>query len=556
MIHQEINKRRDKSMAKKIVTGEEARRESVNALENIAEYVSSTLGPSGRPILMTKRGSSEQAPVSVTKDGYNCLQALAYDEPVTDAVLQIAKQSAGRSVYASGDGTTSTITMAAAFARAIHESANHKNPQAAIRAYRKEVARAIEAISKEAVLTAEATSSVVLTSANHDTEMRDAAIDALSKTSHYGSIMILSSPTSNKKYNVDKDFGYQCGAGYNYSTTMACSLDPAANTNEDVVLNKPYVMPFNGDIFDWDLQIIPVVQKLHSMLNTTEYSLLVVAHDVTEETAQRCAEFNRSNAHNNLKVALIKNYITIEINGMVEQLKDISAFSGSEIHDGGTLSSLNPEGLGQIGSARIQTNKTFLNGRGKKHWINKRAEENKITAGKADSPVDKDNIEARNSSLTGGLVKLTVGGALFSELSEIKDRMDDAVRAGQSCNRSGALPGCGVSYIRAGKLAGVSEPIQNALGSIHNKILENYGMEDQFVDSHEKGKTVFVSDDEIKIGVDFLECGVADSFETVKGVMLNAFELGAVIANIGAVCLESDLELISKMKLGRTFLPK
>ena len=539
-------------MAKKVIIGEQAREESVQALELIKDYVSSTLGPSGRPVLMTKRNSSEQAPVSVTKDGYNSIQALAFDEPVADAVLQITKQSAGRSVYASGDGSTSTVTMAAGFARAIHNRSNFKNPQAAIRAYRKEVNKAVEAIQKEAILTREAVSSVVLTSANHDKEMRDVVVNALDQTSAYGSIMIISSPTSNEKYRVDKDFGYQCGSGYNYSTVMACSLDPSANTNEDIMLSKPYVFPFNGDIYDFQ-QVLPLIERIHASIGTTEFTLLVIAHDVTEAAAQRCAEFNRSNVHNKLKVALIKNYSTWEINGMVEQLKDISAFSGSEIHDGGTLDSFDPNSLGQVGSVRIQTNKTFLNGRGSRNWIKKRAEENKITASKADSPADRENVEARNSSLTGGLVKLIVGGALFSELSEIKDRADDAVRAGQACNRSGALPGCGVSYIRAGKLAGVSEPIQKALGSIHYKILENYGMEDQYTEEHEAGKTVFVSDDDVQVGVDFVSCGVADSFETVKGVILNAFELGAVIANIGAVCLESDLELISKAKILRDY---
>jgi chaperonin GroEL len=539
-------------MAKKIVIGKEARECAVAAMGLIKDYVSSTLGPSGRPILMTKRNASEQAPVSVTKDGFNSLQALAFDEPIHDAVLQITKQSAGRSVFASGDGSTSTITMAASFADAIHNSI-HRNPQAAVRAYRKEVLRAVEAIKPEAVRSEKATESVVFTSSNHDKEMKDAVIDALSKTSAYSSILVLGSPTSNIKYAVDKDFGYQCGAGYNYSTVMACSLDPAANTNGDITLVNPYVFPFNGDIYDFQ-QLVPVISSMEKLYGDCDFTLLVVAHDVTEQAAQSCAEFNRKFAHHNVKVALIKTYLTGEINGSVEQLKDISSFSGSDVYDGGCLASFDAATLGQVGSVRIQNRLSFLNGKGKRNWIKKRAEENKITASKAESPVDKDNIDARNSSLTGGMIKLMIGGALFSELTEIKDRADDAIRAGQACNRSGALPGCGVSYIRAGKLAGVSEPIQKALNSIHFKILENYGMEDQFSEDHEAGKTVYVSDDDVKTNVDFLECGVADSYETVKGVILNAFELGAVIANIGAVCLESDLEIINKMKLGRAFL--
>ena len=74
-------------------------------------------------------------------------------------------------------------------------------------------------------------------------------------------------------------------------------------------------------------------------------------------------------------------------------------------------------------------------------------------------------------------------------------------------------------------------------------------MSDAYTEDHEKGKTVFVSEDEVKIGVDFIEAGVADSYETVRSVLINAFELGALVANIGGVCLEADLATIEKIKM-------
>lgn len=538
-------------MAKYIKLGNEARELSVDALSEIAEYISQTLGPSGRPILMTKRNTGDFIPVSVTKDGYNSLHALSYIDPIKDAVLQMARQSAGSSVVASGDGTSSTVVMAAHFAKVINSSV-YKNPQAAIRQIRKEVLKAAEAIKKEAVFSDEATKKVILTSTNRDTEMADLVYSSIKKSSAYGSIMAISSPSQRERFKVDSEFGYQCGRGYQFHPAMACSIDPTANTNQDVIIDRPFILPFNGDIYGIE-QVYPILKAIesNSTIMKQGFSLVVLAHEVGIKAAEDAVTFNRSNAKNNLRVMFLKTTSTFEPNGSLEQLKDICAFTGAELYDGGSLKTFSHENiktLGICGSIRVQVTKSFLNGRAKNNWIIKRAEENVITAQKADCPIDKEHVESRNGSLTNGLIKIMVGGALASELSELKDRIDDAVKSGQACSRSGALPGCGVSYIRAGKLANVSPAVQEALGAIHKTILSNYGMADTYTEDHEAGKTVFVSDDMVESGMDFLECGVADSYETVRSVLLNSFELGALVANIGGVCLEADLELVEKIK--------
>lgn len=538
-------------MAKYIKLGNEARELSVDALSEIAEYISQTLGPSGRPILMTKRNTGDFIPVSVTKDGYNSLHALSYIDPIKDAVLQMARQSAGSSVVASGDGTSSTVVMAAHFAKVINSSV-YKNPQAAIRQIRKEVLKAAEAIKKEAVFSDEATKKVILTSTNRDTEMADLVYSSIKKSSAYGSIMAISSPSQRERFKVDSEFGYQCGRGYQFHPAMACSIDPTANTNQDVIIDRPFILPFNGDIYGIE-QVYPILKAIesNSTIMKQGFSLVVLAHEVGTKAAEDAVTFNRSNAKNNLRVMFLKTTSTFEPNGSLEQLKDICAFTGAELYDGGSLKTFSHENiktLGTCGSIRVQVTKSFLNGRAKNNWIIKRAEENVITAQKADCPIDKEHVESRNGSLTNGLIKIMVGGALASELSELKDRIDDAVKSGQACSRSGALPGCGVSYIRAGKLANVSPAVQEALGAIHKTILSNYGMADTYTEDHEAGKTVFVSDDMVESGMDFLECGVADSYETVRSVLLNSFELGALVANIGGVCLEADLELVEKIK--------
>jgi chaperonin GroEL len=537
-------------MAKRILLGKEARKESVQALNLIANFIAGTLGPAGRPILMSKRENGDKVPVSVTKDGLNCLHSLAFPDPVEEGILALCKQSAGKSVVASGDGTTSTIKKASVFAHEIAESKN-QNPQSAIRSFRKEVQAAIAAIEKEAVISKEATESVILTSTNHDKEMASYVSEAIGNTSAYGSIMVISSPTQVERYKIDKDFGYECGRGYAFSDMLAQSINPGLNPNQDLIVSSPHVIPFNGDIVNIS-QISTIMNNLFNQINQGQgnFSVLIVAHQIATGVAQEVAMMNRKWEENvKVKIAMVQTTNTLEVNGSVEQLKDIAAFSGSMIYDGGTVGNIKADKLGMIGSVRIQPFKSFMNGKSNGNRIKERARENSKTAKVALCEMDREFANARNASLTNGLVKLTVGGALYSELSEIKDRAEDAIKAGQACNRSGALPGCGVSYIRAGKLANVSQPIMNALSSIHYAILSNYGLEEAFTLNHNAGETVYVSDSDVQIGRNFLEVGVADSFETIKGVITNAFELGALVANLGGVCLEADLEEIRRAKM-------
>ncbi|MEN6634642.1 MAG: hypothetical protein ABFC56_02195, partial [Clostridiaceae bacterium] len=124
-------------MTKKIQYGKQAREAAVVALNEIAEVVAQTVGPAGRPILLSRNVSAVNSTVFHTKDGISVLRELSYLDPIYDAVHRLSMQATADTMINAGDGTTSTLIVAARFASLLHSHASG-SPQAAIRAFRKE----------------------------------------------------------------------------------------------------------------------------------------------------------------------------------------------------------------------------------------------------------------------------------------------------------------------------------------------------------------------------------------------------------------------------------
>lgn len=520
-------------MGKEIVYGKPAQERAVNALNSIAEIVGATLGPGGRTVLISKINSGNTISVSHTKDGFNVLSSLKYVDPVMDAVHKLALQASGNSVVASGDGSTSSLTVAAAFGRALF--VDSKNPQEAARRFRNEIEAAIAEIKKEVVRGPEAEYKVALTSSNGDEELTKVVLEALAKSSAYGTVLVEKSPTQKERYKVDTEYGYQSGRGYNYYLPLAQSIHENMANQGEFVLRNSFVLPYNGDLMQYS-QLASIIQKISAKAGT-KFKLYICAYEVSEEVASTFAYMNRANS--GVKIFLSKTTPTAEVNGPFQQLNDIAAFSGAKVVDAASAAHWEFEDLGTVDLVRVGPHKTYLLGPSKNNRIEERAEQNSQAVELAPSQMDKDIISSRNASLTGGSVKLVIGGGLFGDLQERADRADDAIKATQAAMRSGALPGSGASYIRAGLLAEVSPELQKALSSVHEQIMNNYGAEP--AKSFEKGECYKINYNSIEKTNDFLTAGVADSFETIQSVIKNGFELGLLVANLGGFSLEADL---------------
>ena len=524
--------------------GQEAQKQAVKALEMISKAVGSTLGPQGRPFVFERIGADGRPKPTTSKDGITVLNSMCFDAPIAKAVHFFAQQAAAHSVIASGDGTTSTIVLAHAVAKAILGVQNKwwgrkQIPQAYARKLRKEARTAIEAIKVEADMSKEMIRSVALTSSNGDEELVDVALEAVSKTSKFGTVLIEKSPSIKQRYSVTKQDGYGYMRGYNWNNTFALSCSDLAAENSPFEWDNPYVITFNGN-----LMVKPQLDAFmgayqKSISGGTVRPLLIVCHETTDEMANNLLVFNRKNVQSGAVVFIVKPNLSAEINSSLQTLRDLSSYTGASIIDGGSYAAITPEDLGTCDRVRVSPTQTIIFGRSKKHWVEKRILQNANLAVSAQSVFDREIVEIRNAELAEGLVTITLGGGLLSDLQERADRVDDAVKASQAAIRSGCLPGCGSSFIRAGELAKVSKPFQKALRVIHETILDNFGAPS--VNHFNRGETVRIGEEDIVKG-DFHSLGVTDATETISSVITNAVELGITIAMLGGYCLSGSAE--------------
>lgn len=522
--------------------GAEARKEMVDALTSIGEAVGSTLGPGGRPFAFSKLGPDMRPQATFSKDGLTVLRALGFQKPAYDAVLQYCRQSAAHSVIASGDGTTSTIVIAAAVANAIAESSTKMPPQAFARLLEKEAQQAIEAIKQEVITDERAVRLVALTSTNGDEELTDIVLEAVQKSSALGTIVTEKNPASKERYRIVTQDGYSHCMGYDYNNSLAWSASDKAASNEAIEWEKPHVAIFNGHLLA-EHQVDPILAAWNESFKTSGYKNLVIfAYELGDAVANKLLVVNRKMAQYGAAVFVVKPRLSSEINSGLQVVRDIAAFCGiaeSNVIDGGNYQNVTPGFFGTCVKIKITPSNTVLMGRAENHWVEKRVQQNMNIIADARAQHDKEVTALRNSQLTEGLVKVEVGAGLMPDLQERADRLDDAAKAAQACMRSGALPGCGVSYIRAAELAGVGPELTSALRMVHDLIMINRGVDP--VNSFDKGETIYISND-VAVKGDCMTLRVMDACDTICAVIRNGVGLGVKVATLGGYCFRDKTQ--------------
>lgn len=539
---------------KKLVIGESARKQAVDAMNLIADAVGSTLGPQGRPFVFERLGADQRYKPTVSKDGLTVLNSLEFNSPIANAVHFFAQQAAAHSVMASGDGTTSTCVLAAAVAQSIHESKDKVIPQAFARQLKKEAQLAIEEILKEADKSEDCIRKVAMTSANGDEELAEVALEAIEKSSAFGTVIAEKSPASKVRYKITRQDGYVGAKGYNYNNYFAGSCSDLATQNAPIEWENVHVMCLNGALMTTEL-VPPILSAFNQIIleKGDGQRLVIFAYEISDQLIDQFVVFNRKMASRDISIWVAKPRLTAETNSGLQIMRDVAAYTASNMIDGGNYKTMTSADFGLCKKMRITPTQTILLGRADNHWVDKRCIQNDNIVKTAESEFDKEITSIRNAELANGLVKVEIGGGMGPELQERADRFDDAVKAAQACMRSGALPGCGASYIRAGELAGVCHEMKKALKTIHETIMANYGASPMV--SFIAGQTISISDSGTEIG-NFKDVGVVDAAETVCAVIKNGVDLGIEIATMGGYSLidSEDLSTIQRTRTVREVL--
>jgi len=148
---------------------------------------------------------------------------------------------------------------------------------------------------------------------------------------------------------------------------------------------------------------------------------------------------------------------------------------------------------------------------------------------------DKDFIQSRIASLTGGVGVIEVGGYTDLEQKELFDRVDDAVCAVKAAMAEGILPGGGVTLYNVSRSLTTDSPaayiLRQALQAPLKQIMENAGVDYDYS---------MVDDGDgynIKTGEfgDMIDMGIVDPTRVTVTALQNAVSVAITILSTKAI---------------------
>ena len=522
-------------MAKQIKFDAEARQKILAGVEKLSAAVTSTLGPSGRNVILDKKFGSPQ----ITKDGVTVAKEIELADPFENMGAQMVREVASKTNDVAGDGTTTATLLAeAVYREGLKNITAGANPMALKRGIDKASAAVVEAIAKlsKKVKSAEEIAQVATLSANGEEEIGNIISEAMDKVGKDGTITVEEAKTLETTLDVVE--GMQFDKGY---------LSPYFVTDPEemeCVLENPYILLFEKKISNLQ-DMLPLLQSVAK----TGKPLMIIAEDVEGEAL---ATLVVNKLRGSFQVCAVK------APGFGDRrkaiLEDIAILTGGKLVSEDLGIKLENVTLDMLGSAAKVTvdkdNTTIVKGKGKSADISARVALIKKQIEETTSDYDREKLQERLAKLAGGVAIIKVGAATEAAMKEKKDRVDDALHATRAAVEEGIVPGGGVAYLRcqkaieglqlAGDEAVGAAIVARAIEAPLRKLVENAGQEAALVVANVKAKKG--SDGyNVRTGEygDLLKCGVVDPAKVVRTALQNAASIAGLLLTTD--CMVTDI---------------
>ncbi len=522
-------------MAKQIKFDAEARQKILAGVEKLSAAVTSTLGPSGRNVILDKKFGSPQ----ITKDGVTVAKEIELADPFENMGAQMVREVASKTNDVAGDGTTTATLLAeAVYREGLKNITAGANPMALKRGIDKAseaVVGAIAKLSKKVKDPAEI-AQVATLSANGEDEIGNIISEAMDKVGKDGTITVEEAKTLETTLDVVE--GMQFDKGY---------LSPYFVTDPEemeCVLENPYILLFEKKISNLQ-DMLPLLQSVAK----TGRPLMIIAEDVEGEAL---ATLVVNKLRGTFSVCAVK------APGFGDRrkaiLEDIAVLTGGKLISEDLGIKLENVTLEMLGSSKKVTvdkdNTTIVQGKGKSSDISARVALIKKQIEETTSDYDREKLQERLAKLAGGVAIIKVGAATEAAMKEKKDRVDDALHATRAAVEEGIVPGGGVAYLRCQKaIDGLTltgdekvgaEIVARAIEAPLRKLVSNAGQEAALVVAKvkaDKGSNGY----NVRTGeyADLMKCGVVDPAKVVRTALQNAASIAGLLLTTD--CMVTDI---------------
>ena len=502
-------------------------------VDTIANPVKSTLGPAGRNVLVSLRMGTQ-----VTKDGVTVARSIEPKDPVEATAANLMKQIAIKAVDECGDGTTTSTILAQALfnegVKVLPYVANRTKLKREIEKQVKTVVDQLKSFATPVLLEdTERLKQIATISANGDTEMADAIVDAFTQVKGTGLITI--EETGNDGYEVEKVDGFKIDSGYTHPYFMN---DVRTLTYEK---KNPRILLMHKDVSSVK-DLLPVLEALNG-------APLVIFADSFSNSFQEIMIKNKMERGLDICLCKVQGYGDQKL----EVYDELSAMTNARVFD--TTSKLEelPAYIGSCDKIIVNKNETMIVAKQNRDTtqFNELVAKIQNQLAETKNDHDKEKFSNRLSKLVGGVAIIRVGGKTAAEIHERKDRVDDATNAVRSALAEGTIVGGARAYhyishhMVGDEVNEASRIVQEALRAPMKTLCENAGVSYEYVDK-------MLENAVMEDGVDFSKeskepenlilAGVIDPVKVLRVALESAVSVVSLLLTTDYVIVLNELD--------------
>ena len=514
-------------MSKLIMRGDEARKALQAGVDQLADTVKITLGPTGRNVVLDKKYG---APL-ITNDGVSIAKEVELPDPFENMGAQLVKEVSTKTNDVAGDGTTTATLLAQAM---IHEGLKNlaagANPIVVKKGMSKAVEAAVAEVKKQAKKV-NGSSDIARVGAvsSGDEEIGKLIADAMEKVSADGVITIEESKTAETYSEVVEGMQFDRGYITPYMVTDTEKME--------AVIDDAYIL-----ITDKKISVISDILPILEQLVQSGKKLVIIAEDVEGEALNTLIV-------NRLRGTL--NVVCVKAPGFgdrrKEMLQDIAILTGGTVISEEVGLELKTATVDMLGRARqvkvTKENTTIVDGAGDAQAIKDRVGQIRNQIAVTTSDYDKEKLQERLAKMAGGVAVIKVGAATETEMKEKKLRIEDALNATRAAVEEGVVAGGGTIFVNVipaveallGSVEGDEKTgvriIAKALEAPIRQIAANAGLDGSVIleKVRNSGKLGYGFDAYKEEYCDMVAAGIIDPAKVTRSALENAASVSAMV---------------------------
>jgi len=504
------------AIVKNLNFGTEARDQVFKGIEKLTKAVSSTLGASGRCVMLE---DNTGRPI-ITKDGVTVADSIILLDPVENMGATLLKEAARKTVKEAGDGTTTATVLAHAILKEAYKVADKTNSRELKDGINKAVKNVVKLLQLSSVdVKGSMIDQIATISTNNDAKLGKVIADAFRAVDNTGVVMMETASDGKTYVEVVDGVQYEKGLKNSHFITN--------KANKTAELDKPLVL-----LLESPVDTIRQIQSVLEYVIKNNKPLLIIG-DLEQGVLSALAM-------NKMKGAIKVNVIDAPTYGINKQqmLQDLSLLTGATIINedlGDDMDMIQPEHLGTCIKSVTSHEDTVLQVEQPSEEILSVIKELKQQVLEEKNPNKVVKLEKRLAMLSAKIAIVKVGANSEIELKEKTDRVEDAICATKAAIKEGIVPGGGIALLNAAtnlKAKSVGETVLlEAIKAPFKTILENAGVDD-FKVPNRKGQGYNVVTGKM---VNMTKSGIIDPLLVTKSALQNAASVATTILSTDCV---------------------